>query len=220
MNLDKLIRENVKSLNPYSSARDDYKGNARIQLDANENPFGNGLNRYPDPYQTTLKQAIATLKGGKTDNLFLGNGSDEIIDLLYRAFCEPGTDNVVSIEPSYGMYRVSADINGVEFRTAMLDQNFELDAEKVLQVADQHTKLIFLCSPNNPTANLLAKKEIEKLLKEFEGLLVIDEAYIDFSRYKGWIDGLSKYMQLIVIQTLSKSFCMAGIRLGICWCSP
>jgi histidinol-phosphate aminotransferase len=217
--LDKVIRENIKKLTPYSSARDEYQGEAAAFLDANENPFNNPYNRYPDPLQHKLKEKISSLKNVPTGNIFLGNGSDEPIDLVIRAFCEPGIDNIVAIDPTYGMYKVAADINNIEYRKVLLDENFQFKAEKLLKVSDKKTKLIFLCSPNNPTGNLLDKKEIELLLKKFEGIIVIDEAYLDFSGSKSFLDKLSKNQNLVIFQTFSKAWGLASIRLGMAFAS-
>lgn len=218
-NIQELIRENIKVLEPYSSARDEFKDfNAdMIFLDANENPFENGLNRYPDPQQITLKKALSRLKGVPTSQILLGNGSDEVLDLIFRAFCEPKQDNIITLPPTYGMYKVLAKINDIEEREVYLNADFEPDVDKILQVADNNTKILFLCSPNNPTGNTLAYEKVKELLRIFPGLVVIDEAYIDFSSQKSWLQGLSDFPNLIVTQTLSKAFGMAGIRLGICY---
>lgn len=217
--LDKLIRENIANLTPYSSARDDYKGETGIFLDANENPFNSPYNRYPDPHQRTLKQRIAELFSTGAENIFLGNGSDEGIDLLYRAFCEPGVDNVVSIEPSYGMYQVCADIQGVAMRKVQLNTDFSIDLDALLQAVDRNTKLIFLCSPNNPTSNLLDSKAIFNVLKNFDGLVVLDEAYVDFTEEKGLLDNLKDFPNLVILRTFSKAWGLAGIRLGMVFAS-
>ena len=200
---------------PYSSARDEFSGSASVFLDANENPFETGYNRYPDPYQQTLKKKIGEVKNVSAELIFLGNGSDEPIDLLFRAFCNPGIDNVVTIEPSYGMYTVSADINDIEVRKVKLTQNFELEADKVLAACDDKTKLIFLCSPNNPSANLLRKDEILKVIEGFSGLVIVDEAYIDFAPGATLMTDLSEHPNLVILQTFSKAWGLAGIRLGI-----
>ena len=218
-NLDKLVRENIKSLKPYSSARDEYQGAASVFLDANENPFNSPYNRYPDPLQRALKEKIAGVKHVAADHIFLGNGSDEPIDLLFRAFCEPRIDNVVAIDPTYGMYQVAADINHVEYRKVQLDVDFQLSADKLLAACDKNTKLIFLCSPNNPTANSLNETEIEKVIKSFPGLVIVDEAYIDFSSKKGFLQRLSEFGNLVILQTFSKAWGLASIRLGMAFAS-
>jgi len=218
--LNALIRPNIAALKPYSCARDEYKGSEGIFLDANESPYNTPYNRYPDPLQTALKQKIAALKKVPAECIFLGNGSDEAIDLVYRAFCEPGKDNVVAIEPTYGMYRVCADINDTEYRPVLLRQNFSVDAEKMLRACDRHTKVIFLCSPNNPTSNLLDEKEIVTILNHFKGIVVLDEAYIDFTGTEGFLPHLQQYPNLIILQTMSKAWAMASVRLGMAFASP
>jgi histidinol-phosphate aminotransferase len=215
MNLDKLLRNNIKALKPYSSARDEFSGEAEVFLDANENPFNKPYNRYPDPLQWTLKQRIAEIKQVAPEKIFLGNGSDEPIDIIFRAFCEPGVDNVVSIDPTYGMYQVAADINNVEVHKVKLNSEYHFKADDLLNAANLYTKTIFICSPNNPTANLLDKSEIIKLLTGFEGLVVVDEAYIDFAPESSLLPELDNYPNLIVLQTFSKAWGMAGIRLGM-----
>jgi histidinol-phosphate aminotransferase len=217
MTLQSLLRANIRQLTPYASARDEYKGTDAIFLDANENPFDTGYNRYPDPYQRKLKERIVALKGHglAPEQLFLGNGSDEGIDLLLRAFCEPGQDNVVAIDPSYGMYQVCADTHGIAVRKVLLRPDFSLDPEALLAAVDAHTKVIFLCSPNNPTANALDPKAMQWLLDRFQGLLVIDEAYIDFAPEATALPWLQAYERLIVLQTFSKAWGLAGIRLGM-----
>lgn len=202
-------------LEPYSCARSEFKGEARVFLDANENPFGAPFNRYPDPLQISVKEKIAKLKGVRPTQIMLGNGSDEPIDLIYRIFCRPGVDNVVSIEPSYGMYRVAADTNDVEFRTALLTEDFQLDAESLLGKTDQNTKVAWLCSPNNPTGNLLNETEIRKVIDGFDGIVVIDEAYIDFASCGSWLTELDNHPRLIVLQTFSKAWGLAGVRCGM-----
>ncbi len=219
INLDNLIRKNIKALLPYSSARDDFQGDASVFLDANENPFNAPYNRYPDPLQRKLKDKIADIKGVKTENIFLGNGSDEPIDLIIRAFCEPGIDNIVSIDPTYNMYKVAADINNVEYRKVLLSENFELDASKVLEVTDKNSKLIFLCSPNNPTGNYLNEAEVEKIITRFSGIVVLDEAYIDFSTKIGFLGKLNNFSNLVILQTFSKAWGLASIRLGMAFAS-
>lgn len=219
MKIEELVRKNIRDLTPYSSAMDDYQGSVNIKLDANENPFESDLNRYPDPYQKDLKSKISKLKGVSQENLFIGNGSDEIIDLIFRAFCEPNRDRALGFEPSYGMYKVSADINAVRYDTISLNEDFSLSADKLLAAVTENTKVIFVCSPNNPTGNVLNKNELEKVLNQFKGILVIDEAYMDFSNQNSWIKDLYRYPQLIVLQTLSKSYGLAGLRIGIGYCS-
>ena len=218
--LEKLLRPNIRQLKPYSSARDEYKGvEAHVFLDANENPFNAPINRYPDPLQLQLKQKLSVIKGVRPACIFMGNGSDEAIDLVYRAFCRPGVDNVVAIDPSYGMYQVCADINDVAYRKVLLDENFQFHADDLLKAADGNTKAIFLCSPNNPTGNSLCEVEIEKLLRQFEGIVVIDEAYFDFSNHATFSHRLDEYPNLIVLQTFSKAWGCAAIRLGMAFAS-
>lgn len=219
--LKDLTRPNIWNLKPYSSARDEYKGvEASVFLDANESPYNGPHNRYPDPMQWDLKSAIAPIKKVRPENIFLGNGSDEAIDLVYRAFCEPGIDNVVAIDPTYGMYQVCAEVNNVEYRKVLLDENFQFKADDLLAAADERTKLIFLCSPNNPSGNNLCREEIEKTLNGFDGLVVVDEAYIDFSDAPSFLQQLDKYPNLIVLQTFSKAWASAAIRLGMAFASP
>lgn len=218
--LKELTRPNIWALKPYSSARDEYSGKqAQIFLDANENPYNTPNNRYPDPRQRELKAVIGNIKEISPEHIFLGNGSDEAIDLVYRAFCEPRIDNVVAIEPTYGMYGVCADVNDVEYRSVQLNSKYDFTAESLLEVADEHTKFIWLCSPNNPTGNNLNRKEIVKLLETFEGLVVLDEAYNDFSSEPSFIKSLGKYPNLIVFQTFSKAMGCAAIRLGMAFAS-
>jgi len=219
--LNNLVRDNVKNLLPYSSARDEYKtdGEAMIFLDANENPYENGLNRYPDPQQILLKSKISEIKQVPEKQMLLGNGSDEVLDLIFRAFCEPGTDNVISLPPTYGMYKVLSEINNVENREVLLTSEFEPDVEAILKAVDANTKLLFLCSPNNPSGNSFNAELVKKLLESFNGLVVIDEAYIDFSDVAGWSQSLDTYPNLIITQTFSKAFGMAGIRLGMLFAS-
>ena len=207
------------SLKPYSCARDEFKGEAEAYLDANENPLNYPYNRYPDPLQWKVKERVAAIKGVHPEQVFLGNGSDEAIDLIFRVFCEPKVDNVVAIDPTYGMYQVSADINDVEYRKVHLNADFSLDAERLLAAVDTHTKAIFLCSPNNPSANLLNRMEVLKIVETFEGITVIDEAYIDFSSEKSWLEVLNNYPKLIVLQTFSKAWGLAGVRLGMAFAS-
>lgn len=217
--LQKLVRKNVLNLKPYSSARDEFQGQASVYLDANENPYETGYNRYPDPHQVELKKKLGIIKKINPENIFLGNGSDEPIDLLFRAFCEPGIDNVVIPQPTYGMYTVSANINNVAIKSINLTNQFDVDVEKTLTTCDQNTKLIFLCSPNNPSGNLLTQSRIEKILSEFKGLVIVDEAYIDFTDYDGFVPLLNRCPNLVALQTLSKAWGLAAIRLGICYAS-
>jgi histidinol-phosphate aminotransferase len=219
-NLQNITRKNISSLQPYSSARDEFTGDASVFLDANENPFNAPWNRYPDPRQLELKIRLSRLKGVSTDFIFLGNGSDEPIDLLFRAFCEPCIDNVVAISPTYGMYRVAADINDIAYREVLLAEDFSLNAGKVLAATDSNTKMIFLCSPNNPTGNALDQGEVVRIVTEFNGLVVLDEAYIDFCPEKSLINDLTQFPNLVVLQTLSKAWGLAGIRLGMAFASP
>ena len=219
--LKELTRPNVWALKPYSSARDEYSGaEASVFLDANENPYNNPNNRYPDPLQRELKTLIAAQKGVKVENIFLGNGSDEAIDLIFRAFCQPGVDNVVAIDPTYGMYKVCADVNDVEYRPMLLDVYYQFKASSLLSAIDENTKAMFICSPNNPTGNSLCRKEIDALLNKFDGLVVVDEAYIDFADAPSLLADLDKYPNLIVLQTFSKAWGSAAIRLGMAFASP
>lgn len=218
--LKDLVRPNIWEMKPYSSARDEFHGSASVFLDANENPYNEPYNRYPDPMQWKLKDRIAELKEVDRNSIFVGNGSDEPIDLVIRAFCDPAVDCIVSIAPSYGMYEVAANVNGVEFRKVLLNDNFELDADKLLAEVDDWVKIIFLCSPNNPTGNSLDRDEIYKILKGFEGIVVLDEAYIDFSSEPSFVSELKKFPNLIILQTLSKAWGAAGIRLGMAFASP
>lgn len=219
--LKELTRPNIWALKPYSSARDEYSGKAAsVFLDANENPYNTPNNRYPDPLQKELKALIAPVKKVNPEQIFLGNGSDEATDLLFRAFCRPEVDNVVAIHPTYGMYEVCADINDVEYRKVLLDGNFQFKAEDLLKASDENTKLMFLCSPNNPTGNNLDAKEIIALLQAFQGIVVIDEAYIDFSSQPSFIGILDEYPNLIILQTFSKAWGCAAIRLGMAFASP
>jgi histidinol-phosphate aminotransferase len=217
--INTLVRKNIRALIPYSSARDEYKGEDAVFLDANENPYNSPLNRYPDPQQVKLKKQIAAVKGVPIENIFLGNGSDEAIDLLIRAFCQPAMDNIVSIKPTYGMYKVCADINQVEYREALLINNFQADTEALLKLADDRSKLLFLCSPNNPTSNSLNRSDILLLIKKFPGLVVLDEAYQDFSVSGSLIPELMGHPNLVILQTFSKAWAMAGIRLGMAFAS-
>ena len=215
MDINQLLRKNIQSLKPYSSARDEYTGEAMVFLDANENPFNEPYNRYPDPLQKEVKEKISKLKSVATQNIFLGNGSDEPIDLLIRAFCEPRIDNIVSMNPTYGMYQVAADISGVELNKVSLNENFELGAQEILDATNQNTKLIFLCSPNNPTGNSLNPEALHVIVSSFNGIVVIDEAYIDFAPGKTFLHEIDKYPNLVILQTFSKAWGMAGIRLGM-----
>jgi histidinol-phosphate aminotransferase len=217
MNLDTLVRRNVRDLKPYSSARDDFQGVAQVYLDANENPNPSGYNRYPDPLQGELKKRIGLIKGIDPKKIFLGNGSDEPIDLLFRAFCEPGIDNVVIPQPTYGMYAVSANINNVKIKSSLLTEDFDLDVNAILTTIDSNSKLLFLCSPNNPSGNLLSRQKVVDLLKVFSGLVILDEAYIDFAGTESYTTMLQEYQNLVVLQTLSKAWGLAAIRLGMCF---
>ena len=218
--LEQLVRKNIWSLAPYSSARDEYSGKeAHVFLDANENPYNDPYNRYPDPLQRDLKAMLSKVKGVPQENIFLGNGSDEAIDLVYRVFCEPGKDNVVSICPTYGMYQVCADINDVLFRPVLLDDHFQFDAAKLLAACDAHTKVIWLCSPNNPTGNSLNRDELLKVIETFQGIVVVDEAYIDFAQQLSLRHELATHPNLIILQTMSKAWATAAIRLGMAFAS-
>ncbi|WP_282135866.1 histidinol-phosphate transaminase [Seonamhaeicola maritimus] len=221
MNVLDLIRPSIKALKPYSSARDEFQGatDDMVFLDANENPFENGVNRYPDPKQGNVKTLLSKIKGIPIENILLGNGSDEVLDLIYRAFCEPNVDNIITLPPTYGMYNVLANINAVDIRKVQLTSDFQPNVNEILKVADSNSKLLFLCSPNNPTGNSFSEESIEKLLREFKGVVVIDEAYIDFANNPSWLKRLNEFPNLIVTQTLSKAYGMAGIRLGICYAS-
>ncbi|CDS91943.1 histidinol-phosphate transaminase [Sphingobacterium faecium] len=222
-NLTKLLRENIKNLVPYSSARDEFKGEASILIDANENAFGSPLahnyNRYPDPLQHQVKHKLSQIKGVPVANMFLGNGSDEAIDILFRAFCNPGIDNVILVPPTYGMYEVSANINDVAFRKVNLTPDYQLDLPAIADAIDEHTKLIFICSPNNPTGNSINRHDIETVLNNFDGLVVVDEAYINFSPIKSFTQELAEYQNLVVLQTLSKAWGLAALRLGMAFAS-
>ena len=218
--LEQLVRKNIWSLAPYSSARDEYSGKeAHVFLDANENPYNAPYNRYPDPLQRDVKKLLERIKGVPAENIFLGNGSDEAIDLPYRIFCEPGRDNVVSIVPTYGMYQVCADINDIECRQVLLDDNFQLHADAVLQACDEHTKIIWLCSPNNPTGNSLDRDEMMKVIEGFDGIVIVDEAYIDFAQQLSLRQELPTHPNLIILQTMSKAWGSAAIRLGMAFAS-
>ena len=215
MKIEDLTRANVKSLKPYSSARDEFKAKAEVYLDANESPFENGLNRYPDPYQKELKKVLASIKNTDPECMVLGNGSDEILDLIIRAFCEPGKDNVIIVPPTYGMYKVLAETNGVEVKEVWLNEDFTLDVDRILAATDEQTKVLFLASPNNPTGNSFAEEDVIRLLNEMNALVVVDEAYIEFSDKESWVKQIDNHVNLIVTQTLSKAYGMAGIRLGM-----
>lgn len=218
--LSQLVRPNILALQPYSTARDEYQGGEiEVWLDANESPYDNGVNRYPDPHQRELKKQLAALKGVRPEQVFIGNGSDEAIDLAFRIFCEPGRDNAVSIAPTYGMYRVAAQTNDVEMREVSLGPDFSLPVEALLAAADDRTKLLWLCSPNNPTGNAFPEREIEQLLRRFEGMVLLDEAYIDFAEGRGFLPRLGEFPNLVVLQTLSKAWGMAGLRLGLAYAS-
>jgi histidinol-phosphate aminotransferase len=221
MDIQNLIRPTIKSLKPYSSARDEFQGVPAdmVFLDANENPFENGVNRYPDPHQNKLKGILSKIKNVTTQNILLGNGSDEVLDLIFRMFCEPNKDNVIILPPTYGMYEVLANLNAIETIKVILSETFQPKVEDILSVSNTNSKLLFLCSPNNPTGNSFTTHEVEKLLTGFKGIVVIDEAYIDFSKEKSWIERLEEFPNLIITQTLSKAYGMAGIRLGICYAS-
>lgn len=213
--LTRLLRPNIARLRPYSSARSEFKGQASVFLDANENPFDNGLNRYPDPLQWSLKQQIAIWKDVLPEQIFLGNGSDEAIDLLVRMFCNPGLDRIITLPPTYGMYEVSADIAGVEVLHIPLSRDFQPDVDAILHAADEHTKLLFLCSPNNPTGNVFDRDKTMALIRHFPGIVVVDEAYSDFSRQESLLSSINLYENLVVLQTFSKAWGLAGIRLGM-----
>jgi histidinol-phosphate aminotransferase len=221
--ISNILRENIKKLVPYSSARDEFKGEASVYLDANENAFGSPLheqyNRYPDPMQYAVKKRLSEIKGVPVRNIFLGNGSDEAIDILFRSFCNPGVDNVILVPPTYGMYEVSANINDVATHKVALTPDYQLNMEGIAEVIDDHTKMIFICSPNNPTGNSINRADIETLLANFNGLVVVDEAYINFSRQKTFIQELTEYGNLVVLQTLSKAWGLAGLRLGMAFAS-
>jgi histidinol-phosphate aminotransferase len=221
-NLDSLVRDNVRVLKPYSSARDefeDFDTADMVFLDANENPYNSGVNRYPDPQQTSVKSILAKQHSVNPNQMLLGNGSDEVLDLIFRAFCEPKVDNVITLPPTYGMYGVLANINAVENREVLLSTDFQPQIEKIFKAIDDNTKMIFLCSPNNPTGNSFSEESVMTLLEHFSGLIVIDEAYIDFSEKESWLKKIDQYPNLIITQTLSKAYGLAGIRLGICYAS-
>ena len=219
--INNIVRENVKKMKPYSSARDEFQDFTQemVYLDANENPYSNGFNRYPDPQQKDLKAEIAAIKDVYAENILLGNGSDEVLDLVFRAFCEPNKDNVITLPPTYGMYGVLANINAVENREVLLTNDFQPNVDTIFNAVDKNTKIIFLCSPNNPTGNSFSDEAVLKILNNFNGLVVIDEAYIDFSKNKSWLVELSEFPNLIITQTLSKAYAMAGLRVGILYAS-
>ena len=222
MNVLDLVRENIKNIKPYSSARDEYKdatADDMVFLDANENPFENGVNRYPDPQQNSVKDLLADIKGVSKQNILLGNGSDEVLDLIFRAFCEPNKDNIITLPPTYGMYSVLADLNAIENRKVLLNTDFQPKVDTILKEADANSKILFLCSPNNPSGNSFSVEKVEQLLNDFKGLVVIDEAYIDFSEQESWLKRLEEFPNLVITQTLSKAYGMAGIRLGVCYAS-
>lgn len=218
--LKDLVRKNIWELKPYSCARDEFKGEASAYLDANENPYGAPYNRYPDPRQTALKEKISKIKGVPANQIMLGNGSDEPIDLIYRIFCDPGVDNVVAIEPTYGMYGVCADVNNVEYRRIQLDENFDINGRNTITAVDEHTKVMWFCSPNNPTGNLLTRNKMAFMCYNFPGIVVIDEAYVDFSSQDSWLKTLNQFPNLIVLQTFSKAWGMASVRCGMAFASP
>jgi len=220
MDVVRLARKNIRELKPYSTARDEFGGLAEVMLDANENPYNTPLNRYPDPHQAALKGKIAGIKGVSAENIFLGNGSDEAIDLLFRVFCEPGQHNAVSMAPSYGMYHVAADINNVLLREVLLNTDFSLDANRILAACDTDTRLIFLCSPNNPTGKLIDRESIRKICSESQAVVVVDEAYIDFSSEGSLLEELANWPNLVILQTFSKAWGLAGIRLGLAFAAP
>ncbi len=221
IDIQSLIRPNVAKMKPYSSARDEFKNfdSEMIFLDANENPFETNVNRYPDPQQRQLKGILSKQKSIATNQILLGNGSDEVLDLIFRAFCEPAKDNIITLPPTYGMYGVLANLNDIENREVLLDSDFQPNWDEISKTADMRTKLLFICSPNNPTGNLIAAEKIEWLLKNYNGLVVVDEAYIDFANAESWIYKLDEFPNLIITQTLSKAYGLAGIRLGLCFAS-
>ena len=219
--INNIVRTNIAKLKSYSSARDEFEEATAqmVFLDANENPFQNGVNRYPDPKQKGVKELLADLKGLPTNQILLGNGSDEVLDLIFRAFCEPKEDNVILLPPTYGMYAVLSELNNVQTKEVLLSENFDIRVKETLEVIDERSKIIFLCSPNNPSGNAFSEEKIKEIVENFSGLVVIDEAYIDFSSQESWLEKLDNYPNLIVTQTLSKAFGMAGIRLGVCYAS-
>jgi histidinol-phosphate aminotransferase len=221
--INKILRPNIKNLTPYSSARDEFKGEASVYLDANENAYGSPLshsyNRYPDPLQYAVKKRLSEIKGVPPRNIFVGNGSDEAIDILYRSFCNPGVDNVIIVPPTYGMYEVSANINDVALRRVPLTDEYQLNLEAIAEQIDEHTKLIWICSPNNPTGNSMRREDVETLLANFGSLVIVDEAYINYSRQKTFIQELTEYANLVVLQTLSKAWGLAALRVGMAFAS-
>ncbi len=219
--IQNLIRENIKNIQPYSSARDEFtETNSKLVfLDANENPFENGVNRYPDPQQKRIKEKLSEIKNIAVENILLGNGSDEVLDLIFRAFCEPNKDNIIILPPTYGMYKVLANINAVAIKEVELTTNFQPKTQTILLAANKQSKILFLCSPNNPTGNSFSRVQVEKILRQFRGIVVIDEAYIDFSEEESWLSRLEEFPNLIITQTMSKAYGMAGIRLGVCFAS-
>lgn len=222
ININNLIRDNIRAIKPYSSARDDFKDvstNDMVFLDANENPFENGVNRYPDPLQKNLKKIVSKIKKIGEESIFIGNGSDEVLDLIVRAFCEPNKDNIITLPPTYGMYGVIAEINAIENRKVLLNNDFQPEVKNILEQIDSNTKILFLCSPNNPTGNSFEASIVEELVQNFEGLVIIDEAYIDFSNEQSWLSRLEMFPNLIIVQTLSKAYALAGIRIGLCYAS-
>ena len=220
-NLNNFLRKNIKTIKPYTSARDEYKDTKAdmVFLDANESPYNTGANRYPDPKQNDLKGEISRIKNISPKNILIGNGSDEVLDLIFRAFCEPNKDSVITLPPTYGMYSVLADLNAIEVKSILLDKQFQPKTEEILKAQNRTTKILFLCSPNNPTANSFEASKIEKLIQNFNGIVVIDEAYIDFSVEESWLNQLSEFPNLIITQTLSKAYGLAGLRLGLCFAS-
>ena len=219
--IQNLIRVNIKNIQPYASARDEFTevNSELVFLDANENPFENGMNRYPDPQQQKVKQLLSEIKSVSIENILLGNGSDEVLDLIFRAFCEPNKDNVILLPPTYGMYKVLADINAIDVIEVQLTADFQPKTQTILLAANQKSKLLFLCSPNNPTGNSFSRVQVEKILRQFNGIVVLDEAYIDFSEQESWLNRLEEFPNLIISQTMSKAYGMAGIRLGVCYAS-
>ncbi len=223
INLDSLVRENIKSMRPYSSARDEFSeinDNDMVFLDANENPFETGLNRYPDPHQRALKEVLSKIKNISTKNILVGNGSDEVLDLLFRAFCEPKVDNVITLPPTYGMYGVLANLNAIENKKIILNDDFQPNVNSILNRVNENTKMIFLCSPNNPTGNTFSEESVLRIVTEFNGLVIIDEAYIEFSDKPTWLKRINEFPNLVIVQTLSKAYGMAGLRLGLLFASP
>lgn len=220
MQLELYFRQSILSLTPYSSARDDFQGEASVFLDANENPYNNPYNRYPDPHHRRLRKRISELKNVPPESIFLGNGSDEAIDLLIRATCDPAVHNVLAIDPTYGMYAVAAAVNNVKYTRVLLNEDFSLNREKLLQAVTPETRLLFLCSPNNPTANSFNSGDIDYVIRNFSGLVVLDEAYIDFSRHPGFLERLQNYENLVILQTFSKAWGLAGVRLGMAFAHP